>query len=386
MQATRRPTGGDGDTAPDWEDVSVVRVVNILLRRRRQIGLVILALAALGAAGTLVLGDRYTAMSSFKPQVRQQNLNQFAGVAAQFGLDIGAAAMGGESVSFYAQLLQSREIMEGTVLHSYRFPTETGGADTLEGNLVELYDAEGDDPVERLLEAVERLRESVRVDAALDAGVIALETSAPWPGLAEQINRRLLNLMHRFDLEKRQSQAGAEREFVQERMQQAREDLLAAEAELQRFLENNRGYENSPPLNFEATRLRNEVDLQRQIYTTLAQAYEQARIEEVRNTPVITVIDNPEGSARDDGPSVVLNTLLGLVGGLFVGIGLALTMEYIERQRRERPGEYAEFDTLRAETLAALTPRRVWARVREARSSPRRPAPYDGSGGPGHET
>jgi len=35
--------------------------------------------------------------------------------------------------------------------------------------------------------------------------------------------------------------------------------------------------------------------LAQQIYTTIAQRYEIANIEAVRNTPVITVVDAPEG-------------------------------------------------------------------------------------------
>ena len=37
------------------------------------------------------------------------------------------------------------------------------------------------------------------------------------------------------------------------------------------------------------------MSLAQQIYTTVAQRYELANIEAVRNTPVITVIDAPEG-------------------------------------------------------------------------------------------
>ncbi|MFP8875045.1 MAG: hypothetical protein VCB42_11110, partial [Myxococcota bacterium] len=74
-----------------------------------------------------------------------------------------------------------------------------------------------------------------------------------------------------------------------------------------------------------------------------AQAYEQARIDEVRNTPVITIVDQPEFPVIPD-PRGRLRTLaLGLTLGLVVGIGLAFVSEFGERAKREESGAFDEF-------------------------------------------
>src|SRR5207244_4476199 len=96
------------------------------------------------------------------------------------------------------------------------------------------------------------------------------------------------------------------------RSQEALTELRTAEQAMQDFLVRNRQYQNSPPLQFEASRLQRRIDLTQQVYTNLVQAYEQARVAEVRNTPVLTIIDKPEGSAQ---PSVRLRTL-GILGVL----------------------------------------------------------------------
>jgi len=92
----------------------------------------------------------------------------------------------------------------------------------------------------------------------------------------------------------RQSQAAAERGFTEERMAEAQEELRAAENELQRFLQNNRQFQNSPELVFQHDRLQRRVAMRQQVYTSLVQSYEQARIDEVPNTPVITVVEYAE--------------------------------------------------------------------------------------------
>ncbi len=50
---------------------------------------------------------------------------------------------------------------------------------------------------------------------------------------------------------------------------------------------------------FEHDRLERPVSMRQELVTAMAQAYEQARVDEVRNTPVITVIDQPESLSSD---------------------------------------------------------------------------------------
>ena len=47
--------------------------------------------------------------------------------------------------------------------------------------------------------------------------------------------------------------------------------------------------------------------------------YEQARIDEVRNTPVITVVEPPDLPTRPNPRRTVLKGLLGLIVGLLMG-------------------------------------------------------------------
>ena len=79
---------------------------------------------------------------------------------------------------------------------------------------------------------------------------------------------------------------------------------------------------NSPQLTFENDRLERQVFMRQELVTAMAQAYEQARIDEVRNTPLITVIDRPEPAALPD-PRWLLEIVLGLSLGMMVGFGLA---------------------------------------------------------------
>ena len=124
-------------------------------------------------------------------------------------------------------------------------------------------------------------------------GVVELEVTAGNPGLAQEINQRLIDLVNEFNLRTRQSQAANERAFTERRLEEVRQELRATEDGLQSFLQRNRDYTNSPALTFQVERLQREVSMRQEVFTTLAQEFQQAKIEEVRDTPVITVVEAP---------------------------------------------------------------------------------------------
>ena len=127
-----------------------------------------------------------------------------------------------------------------------------------------------------------------------------------------------------FNLKSRQSQASAERRFTERRVAEAQAEARQAQDELQAFLQRNRDFRSSSQLNFAYERLADNVSLRQQIYTSVAQAYEQARIEEVRDTPVITLVEAPMLPARPDsrpfGRAIAAGVLLSLIAARFLAV------------------------------------------------------------------
>lgn len=348
--------------APDQDSVSVLRIAAALLRNVKLILAVTAFCTALAVTVEIVRDDRFVAESLFEPQVAQSPASRLGGVAAQFGIALPTASSG-ESPQLYAALLRSRKLLRDAALTVYQFPVATESrVDTLRGTLVELYDLPGATAERRLQSTIGMLRGSVSTKTTPGTTLMTLQTSAPWPELAVLLNQRMLQLVNQFNLEQRQSKAAAEQRFVEGRLQEARNELSKAELDLQQFLDRNRSYVSSPQLSFEVARLQRVVELRQQVYLSLAQGYEQARVEAVRNTPVITVVDDPEGSAAPTGRGMVSTVLLGLLIGGFLGVGVAFTRDYVVRQRELDPAHYEEFQQLRRAALNRLSPRKILAR------------------------
>ena len=143
----------------------------------------------------------------------------------------------------------------------------------------------------------------------------------PSPAVSHALNSRLLALLDDFNRDTRRSQSSAERRFTEARQAQLRAELRASEDSAQRFLEDNRsGIATSPQLKFIYDRLQRGVTLKQQVYGNMVQAFEQARIDEVRDTPVITVVESPHRPARPVSRQLAIKAALAFVLGIALGI------------------------------------------------------------------
>ena len=141
--------------------------------------------------------------------------------------------------------------------------------------------------------------------------------------------------------------------------------MTIAEDSLKAFLVENRQFSNSPQLTFEHDRLQRQVAMRQVLVTAMAQAYEQARIDGVRNTPVITVIDQPEPPPLPDRCGRLLTLMLGLTGGLVAGVGLAFILQFGERAKNEESEAYREFRQILKDVKGDLFGRRQSGRPAE---------------------
>jgi uncharacterized protein involved in exopolysaccharide biosynthesis len=323
-----------------------------LLRHGRVIVGIPIILATLFVGVSLVLPREYTASGVFAPQASANSLARFSGVAAQLGVAL-PTQQANESADFYADLLGSRHVLSQLVLTRY---LSGNASDTARSSLIEVYRIHGGDSARREDRAIQRLRSAIDVSVTSKTGVVAFRVTSKDPYLSKQIADRALEILNQFNLERRQSRAGAERRFVEGRLEDARADLRAAEDRLQSWLQQNRDYRDSPRLMFEYQRLQNEVTLKEGVVNTLAQAYEQARIDEVRDTPVLTVVDEPTIPSRPDSRRLVAKAVLCLLLGGMGALLLVALSEAADASARRSPEAVTEIRRLIRESFSIRRP------------------------------
>jgi uncharacterized protein involved in exopolysaccharide biosynthesis len=355
--------------------LSVVAIFNVILRRRR------LALAPAFVVLVWMLGmwawDKlrgpgpvtYTATTTFDLESGTPSDLQANSLASQLGL---VKAQTGPPP--YERLLRSRALL---IPISQVFFVVRDSAGERRGRIAELFGLKARTAEQRQEKALNVIRASIKVGSDR-VGTPALMVTTPWPSLSVQLADSLTGRLNEFNTARQQSKVGRERRFTEARLEEKRVELRAAESRMQGFLEANRDYRNSPMLSFQFDRLNRELQLKQSLYNTLATAVETARIDEVRNAPVISVIEPAYvppvlDEPRSWLPSLPMKGIVRIVLALFLGIFLAFAREFYERNRDQSPDDVAEFRTLWRDAAAELRhPWRMFAGLarRPARRRP----------------
>jgi uncharacterized protein involved in exopolysaccharide biosynthesis len=347
------------------DDVSLFDALNALLRFRTTIVTLTVCVTAAMIAFAFLRPRTYTSTSSFVPEATRAQTS-LSGLAAQFGVSV-PTQQSTESSQFYVDLLRSKSVLEAAVETPYTFETERG---PVTKTLVQVYDPSKPTAVLRREAAAKQLNRSLATSISPKTDVITLRVSAPDPRLAQQVNVRLLALLSNFNMNKRQSRAREERRFSEQRLLDAKTELRVAEDRLQIFLERNRSVTNAPALAFQEDRLRADLLVLRQLVTLLQQTAEQARMDAVRDTPVLTVVEPADIPTRADSRGLLKFGLLGVFLGGALGVGLALARNVLERTGTATSPEFQEFRRLSREARSDLThPWRLFARNRKKRAT-----------------
>jgi tyrosine-protein kinase Etk/Wzc len=313
-----------------------------LVSRRKLIAATALTCAILAALVLLFQRRTYTAITTFTPENSSSsglmsNLVGLAGLAGQLGL--GSSSSNSVSPEFFVKLAHSDEVLRSTLTKDFPDPDSPGRNRTL----LQILDVKGRTAEERLQSAVRVLRRQVDANSDKSTGIVTLSVKQHSPQLAAEVAKYMVELLNRFNLESRQSQSREQRRFSGERLAVAEQELRAAEQAQLAFLQRNRQYLDSPLLAFEYNRLNRQVQLRQEVYQTLTKAYEEARIAEVRDTPVLTVIDSAVAPVAPSGPKRVLGTTVALIFGGALGVLLAYLAAARERARKSPTPDYLEF-------------------------------------------
>jgi uncharacterized protein involved in exopolysaccharide biosynthesis len=289
-----------------------------LLQRHRLAVVVWCALCALTVlVVTLLRGPTFTAHTSFVPQSRR-NSSLASGFAAQLGVVLPGQDQT-QSPNFYADLASSNLVL-GAVADSGAL-----GASQRKVSLAEFFNVSRDDsPAVTRARIITKLRSRLSTNVVLKTGLVELTVKTKDASVSASILQHILGELEIFNQGARRTQASAERRFTERRFDEVRSELNAAEQRLVSFLERNRDFENSPVLRFEHDRLQRDVQNKQQVFQTLSQAVEQARIDEVRDTPVLSIIEPPTVPPVRDGRGLPLKLIAALAFGVAAAAGVAL--------------------------------------------------------------
>ena len=334
--------------------MDLISMCCFLLQHRRWIARTALLVTVLTLSVVFLLPRTYTTAMSFYPKSSDLSASGLAGLAAQAGLSIPTSDQT-QSPDFYTVLVTTDRILRGVVSTVYRFHLD---GRNVTSDLVGYYGVNSPDTAIGVAKGIADLTKHITAGADLKTGVVHVEVETKSAELSAAVAAKILELINRYDTETRQTQAGEERRFLEARLDEMRDSLRSAENEMQRFLERNRDLGNSPQLVFEQARLQKVINMDQDVYTNLAQSYERARLDEVRNTPVITMVEEPSVPPLPDRRRAGLKGGIALVLGALLGVLLALFRGRLRQESGGAPSDVTHLWLAWSETLGDL--KRPW--------------------------
>ena len=291
---------------------------DVFIHRRQAIAVFAALLA--GAVGVALVSPRtYTTLAIVAPQSRNSVQSVAGLVTQQLGIPI-LSSEAAQSPAFYSDLVATRTLLGGLA----QSEVSLGGTAPKE-RVVNLLGINSADSAAANELAIRKLRRLIVATSIPRTGTVNIQVQVESsPQLALALAQGMLAQLDHFNTSTRQTQATAEHKFSAERLIESQAALDSAEGKMRRFLETNREYRNSPILILEYDKLGREVSLKEAIVLTLAQTVERSRIDEARDTPLLTLVQAPELPAVPDGRGLLRKLSFALMMG--VGASLALSL------------------------------------------------------------
>lgn len=315
------------------EEFSIVELRRGVARRWPWIVLGPVVAAGLGALCALVWPKTWTATTSFVPEqaLGSQNtsiLGAIGGLGTLLGDAGGASALAklkdGPSTEFFADVLTSQELLTATLKTPFADP----GQPAAKKPLLDLIDVSGATPERQLGNAIRKLKRKVLVVISRRSSIVNLSVTLRDPTLSAAVANRMLELLNRFNLERRQRASTEQRRFAELRLLTAKAELDSAERVKQTFLDANRSYYTSDRLLAVYDQIDRTVRVKEGILVGLTKTFEESRVAEVRDTPLITVVDVATPPDRPLQRPLLwggLASIFGIVCGLVASVFGALS-------------------------------------------------------------
>ena len=313
------------------DSVDIQLLVDVLRRRWTAIAACLALAVVLAVIYALTRAPLWQAQAKLVTHsAGSQGSSQLAGLATQFGVRLPVDAGVATSPELYVELLNSMDLLRQAAATSYSVTRDDGTV--ARGTLMDILDLTDPDPEVRVREAAGTLQQQTTTRYDRLSGTIVLGVRVQSSDLAVQLTNRLVQLLNESMLDLRQQRLEDEAEFVSSRMSVAFDALVSAEDTLSSFIARNRamGVEQQ----IQAARLEQTAELRRQVYLSLAQSFEQAKIDQIRDMPLLSVIEHPEFTVRRAGASGKLIVIIGAMVGVLAGSMLAIAMESRARLRR----------------------------------------------------
>ena len=321
------------NTIPTRSESRVIRfslrsLLSIVWQNRWLIAILALVTGIGTSAYMFMQPDEYTAEVTMLPQQSNSGLGFLSQLVNLSGAD---PIIDATYEELYAKIVMSDHVLDQILQLDWTYKRSAEPA-----SIFAILDIEYDANDERArLRAHDRAKDRFRMQILTFnrermTGFMTLRvTVQDYPVLAAEIANFIALALDEYNRQLHVAKASAQHAFIEDRLVETDRDLVAAEAAVTRFIENNRSYQSSPSLKQKYGELRREVTAQTSIWVELRRQLEVAKIDESKEMVSVFVLDSASVPFRPSGPRRILVSGLALFFGASLGVLVALVREQL---------------------------------------------------------
>lgn len=267
----------------------------------------------------------YTSTVTILPDYgsKETTLSQLSGLASLAGVSVG----GGTPTDVYQNLLTSEAVLGPVIYAKYKTAKYPDSV-----NLIQYFKIKPDKSLPpnlqnrvKFLTAFKTLTKgllSTNIDRMTK--ILTVTAKMPEPALSAEVVNNAVESLDNYIRTKRKSYATDQLAYIEKRLGQVKDSLRVAEDQLRDFREQNRVVLQSPELMLEQSRLSRNVEILGSVYLELSKQYELAKIDVVKDTPIVNVESYAGNPVLKAGPHklttlIIIMFLSGLFSALYLG-------------------------------------------------------------------
>lgn len=170
-----------------------------------------------------------------------------------------------------------------------------------------------------------------RIDSITDneTGIVTISVKMQDPVVAAEIARLAVQQLSGYVTRYRTEKSQRDVEFIQERLEEAKNNFENVQQDLARFSDANRG-QLTAVARIQEQQLQSRYNLTFNLYNTMAERLEEAQIKLQEDTPVVNITEPPAVPDRSSEPNRLFIVIVFTMLGTILGIGTIFVIKIFQ--------------------------------------------------------
>ena len=308
-------------------------ILNLFWNHKKNIFIITIAITFVAIVYSLVLTPLYSSYVSIYPTKKQNKSNflgNIEGIASTFGINVGNID---QNLFYIPDIVDSRFLKKAVIENKWQTRVKNNKINLIEFweigsknkfNLLSIFlnyffSSKGESLkyLEQMELAIIKLNKQISVKVE-DSGLILIEILMEEPNLSADIANFISEYIKNYVSEIVSFQSSKNRIFINDRLNYSKKELTKSEKKLTDFRKKNPLALDTPDLQLERGRLLRNVEVNKQVYITLRQQHEIAKIEELKEIPVINILDKGEPAVKRFSPKRKKIVLSSFIFSIFI--------------------------------------------------------------------